>query len=488
MAERINDEVRGRPGYEGFLNDRVVSLAEALRDSGHYHTLMSGKWHLGMAGDRIPHARGFDRSFALLPGCHNHYGWEPEYENGDQIPRIASLFQRMYWKDDKPMVPSDLPGNFYSTDSFTDELLGYLRDRDAAKDDRPFFAYLPFTAPHWPLQAPSETIKKYRGVYDGGPELLRQKRLRALKDMGLVPKEAVPAPVVSKDENGNDTKTWEELTPDERALSARKMEAYAGMVDRIDYNVGRIVEYLEQGNELDNTVIMFLSDNGAEGAQFEAWPITAGGNMDSYVSKYHDNSLDNIGAYDSFAWYGSRWASASTAPGLLYKMFTSEGGIRVPFVIRYPKLIKPNTITNSFCTVMDVMPTLLDICGIPPPGTEYKGRQVEPLAGASWVPFLLGNAKEIHTEDHVTGWELFGRRAVRQGPWKALYIPKPFGPERWQLFNVLEDPGETSDVSEVMPEKLQHMIKLYQEYSERNGVINQSGKSRGQWNEAMDLK
>ncbi|KAJ2968521.1 hypothetical protein NQ176_g9140 [Zarea fungicola] len=137
---------------------------------------------------------------------------------------------------------------------------------------------------------------------------------------------------------------------------------------------------------------------------------------------------------------------------------------------------------------MDVMPTLLDICGIPPPGTEYKGRQVEPLAGASWVPFLLGNAKEIHTEDHVTGWELFGRRAVRQGPWKALYIPKPFGPERWQLFNVLEDPGETSDVSEVMPEKLQHMIKLYQEYSERNGVINQSGKSRGQWNEAMDLK
>lgn len=448
---------------------------------------MSGKWHLGQTPDRVPGARGFDRSFALLGGCHNHYGWEPAFEDRSKIPRIANVLGRMYYQDDKPMAPSELPQGFYSTDSFTDILLDYLRDRDDRQDDRPFFAYLPFSAPHWPLQAPLEVIDKYKGMYDDGPEALRQRRLASLKNLGLVPEAAIPASVISKDEDGNDTKTWEELTPEERAISARKMEAYAGMVDRIDQNIGRIISHLEQTHQLDNTIVMFFSDNGAEGAQFEAWPLTAGGNMDEHVAKYHNNSVENIGAYDSFAWYGSRWASASTAPGLLYKMFTSEGGIRVPFVMRYPNLIttQASSTDHSFCTVMDIMPTLLDLCDIPQPGTTYSDHPIAPIAGKSWLPYLTGNSSEIHGVDHVTGWELFGRRAVRQGSWKALYIPKPFGPERWQLFNILDDPGETADLAEKIPEKMKGMIKLYEEYCKENGVITQSGASRAQWSDKM---
>lgn len=268
--------------------------------------------------------------------------------------------RRMYFDHGKWVDPADLPENFYSTDSFTDTLIEYLEDRaskagsdnEPQAEKKPFFAYLPFSAPHWPLQAPLDMIAKYKGMYDDGPDALRQRRLKKLKELGLVPEGAVAAPVISKDEDGNDTKSFEDMTQTERKTSSRKMEAYAGMVDRIDWNVGRLRAFLEESGEWDNTIVMFSSDNGAEGAQFGAWPLTAGGDIEAHIAKYYDNSIQNIGAYNSFAWYGSRWASASTAPGLLFKMFTSEGGIRVPFVLRYPGLdISPGTIDHSFCTV-----------------------------------------------------------------------------------------------------------------------------------------
>lgn len=527
MAERMSPEMRAQPGYEGYLNDRVASLPEVLRDSGSYETLMAGKWHLGLTPDRSPQARGFDRSFALLGGCHNHYGFEPAYEDRKTIPRIAAVLGRMYSRDGRAFGPNELPADFYSSDSFTDELLGYLHDREARKgarsshgttsgtngmngtngasetngtngttdgsnDPPAFFAYLPFSAPHWPLQAPQETIAHYAGMYDDGPEVLRQKRLAALKKGGLVAADAVPAPVISLDEDGHDTATWEQMTPEQRRASARRMEVYAGMVERMDANIGRVLDALKASGELDRTLVLFFSDNGAEGAQFEAWPLTAGGDMDAYVARYHDNSLENLGARDSFAWYGARWASASTAPGRLFKMFTSEGGIRVPLVLRYPPLVStPGAIDHAFGTVMDIMPTILDLAGVTPPGTSYRGRPVAPIAGRSWLPHLrsLGTdapaATAIHPVDHVTGWELFGRRAVRQGSWKAIFIPAPFGPARWQLFNVLTDPGETEDRGDALPDKLQEMIALYENYCKQNGVIDQSGSSRDQWSDAV---
>lgn len=487
MTERLHPDIQGKPGYEGYLNDRVVSIQEILRDAG-YETLLSGKWHLGQTPDRIPGARGFDRSFSMLRGCHNHYGWEPAFgELRDTIPKLAAGLCRLYSRDDVMVGPEDLPKDFYSTDSFTETLLDYLKEKEARKDERPFFAYLPFSAPHWPLQAPMECINKYRDIYNDGPEALRQKRLASMKKMGLVPEDVVPAPVIAKAQDGSDLPTWEEMTEEERKVSVRKMEAYAGMVDRIDWNVGRVVKYLDERGDLDNTIIMFFSDNGAEGAQYEAWPLTAGGDMKEHVEKWHDNSIENIGAHNSFVWYGARWASASTAPSLLYKMYTSEGGIRVPFIMRYPGLnLKPGSVDGSFCTVMDILPTVLEACGVQHPGTTYQGREVAPLAGHSWVPYLRGAETKIHSEDHVTGWELFNRRAIRKGVWKGLYIPKPFGPEKWQLFNVLDDPGETNDLAESMPDKMEEMISLYGEYAKKNGVIEQSSAMRSFWSEKLN--
>lgn len=322
-------------------------------------------------------------------------------------------------------------------------------------------------------------------MYDDGWDVLRLKRLEKLKRVGLVSEYAVPAPVISKGEDGRDTKNWDELTSGEKKSFSRKMEVYAGMVDRIDQNVGRVVEYLKSTGQYDNTVIMFMSDNGAEGAQYEYAPLTSGGDMDSYCKEYHDNSLENMGRYDSFVWYGARWASASTAPGLLYKMFTSEGGIRVPFVVRYPKVFPAGAIDHSFSTVMDIMPTILDICNVKHPGTTYQGREIEPMTGATWLPYLRGEAAAIHSAEHVTGWELFGRRAIRQGPWKGLFIPKPYGPEQWQLFNLLEDPGETKDLVVEMPEKMKQMVALYEDYCKVNGVINQSDASRAGWSDSV---
>ena len=250
---------RGQPGYEGYLNDRVVALPELLKDAG-YATYMSGKWHLGLTPERGPKARGFERSFAHLPACSNHYAYEPQLNEGDGIPDFMTMSSIALHTEDGEYVRR-LPEGWYSSDGYGDKMLKYLQERNEMKDDRPFFAYFPFTAPHWPLQAPQNLIKKYRGVYDEGPGALRQKRLQRLKELGMVPPDVEPHPVVA-----DEVKPWDELTNDERAKSCRAMECFAGMVESIDINVGKVVDYLEQTGELDNTFVCFMSDNGAEGA------------------------------------------------------------------------------------------------------------------------------------------------------------------------------------------------------------------------------
>src|SRR6516225_4922698 len=256
MAESLTDELRGHPGYEGYLNDSVVTVAELLRDAD-YETLMSGKWHLGLTAHRSPAARGFERSFALLPGAANHYGYEPQ---ADVKPGLLRLTPSLYAEDRDFVAP---PQGFYSSDSFTDRLIGYLEARDRG---RPFFAYLAFSAPHWPLQAPAEIVAHYRGRYAAGPEALRLARLERVKRLGLAPANAEPDPMVGG-------RPWEELTEAERSLAARAMEVYAGMVERMDWNVGRVIDHLTRTGDLDNTFILFMSDNGAAGELLEAMPF-----------------------------------------------------------------------------------------------------------------------------------------------------------------------------------------------------------------------
>jgi arylsulfatase A-like enzyme len=454
MAESLTEELRGHPGYEGYLNDSVVTLAELLRDTG-YETMMSGKWHLGLTADRTPAARGFDRSFALLPGAANHFGYEPQ---SDAKPRLLRITAGLY-ADDHDFV-SALPRPFYSSDTFTDCLIHYLDGRDRS---RPFFAYLAFSAPHWPLQAPADIVAHYRGRYAAGPEALRLERLERLKRLGLVPANAEPHPIVGG-------RPWTELTQEECSLSARTMEVYAGMVERMDWNIGRVIDHLTRIDDLDNTFILFMSDNGAEGALLEAVP-RFGPNLLEFIGEHYDNSLDNIGRANSYAWYGPRWAQAATAPSRLYKGFTAQGGIRVCAFIRYPPLARQGEIGETLTTVMDVAPTLLDLASIAHPGTQYRGRAVAPLRGRSLLPYLERRSDAAHDPEEAIGWELFGRRAIRQGDWKAVFIPAPAGPGAWQLYDLAADPGETKDLARSHPDRLAALLSAWQRYVVETGVV-----------------
>ena len=473
---------QGKPGHEGYLNDRVVALPELLRDGG-YHTIMSGKWHLGLKPQYSPKARGFDKSFALLPGCANHYGYEPPYESVEEPPRFFETAVAALHMEGSEYV-SKLPDDFYSSDYYATKMIKYLDERSVSDKEKPFFAYLPFSAPHWPLQAPKESMDKYRGIYDDGPEALRLRRLERLKELGIVGQDVVPHEIVTAPKEQGE---WSTMTHEERAKSARSMEAYAGMVDRMDENVGRVLDYLKQTGEYDNTYIFFMSDNGAEGASYEARDVIREEVL-GHIHKYYDNSLDNIGRYNSFVWYGNRWAQAATAPSRLYKMFSTQGGCRVPLVVK-PAVRSAdqgdkggNKLTDAFCTVMDIVPTSLEYAGINHP-SEYKGRPVAPVRGKSWKAFLdaSGPSKQdspwdIHGEDHVTGFEVAGSGALRRGRYKITYVPKPHGPQRWEMFDILQDPGETNDISKEKPEDFEKMLELWAEYRDDVGVVGLRGE------------
>ncbi|VDB85257.1 unnamed protein product [Peniophora sp. CBMAI 1063] len=260
------------------------------------------------------------------------------------------------------------------------------------------------------------------------------------------------------------------------------MEVYAAMVECIDINVGKVIAHLKRTGEYDDTFICFMSDNGAEGAAYEAYPIIQS-TMLAHLRKYYNNALENLGAPNSFIWYGPRWAQAATAPARLYKMYTTEGGVRVPFLAKFPRShpLAPSLsrasgksgITDEFATVMDLMPSLLDMAGAPHPTPSYRGRAVVPMRGSSFVPFATGTSPRIHEQDHVTGWEMAGRAALRKGPFKIVFLPKPKGTEKWQLYDLSSDPGETTDLAneEEYAGKMEELLGHWEEYVLETGVV-----------------
>lgn len=445
MLEVSIPDFAGAPGYEGHLNGRVVTVAQLLKDAG-YRTILSGKWHLGDTPISKPHVRGFERSFAFLPAGGSHYGL-------GEVNRFATVAS-VYEEDGR--VVESLPDDFYSSDYFADRLVDFLgEDRE-----RPFFAYLPFTAPHWPLQAPDAEIAKYKGRYDDGPTALRARRLDRMKQLGLCAPDVTPHPVVTSEPE------WAEMSDAERAVSARCMEVYAAMVDRMDQAVGRVIAHLRDSGRLDDTFILFLSDNGAEGAVVEAMPIYGPMIVDR-IRQYYDNSLDNIGRPTSCVWYGARWAQAATAPCRLHKAFTSEGGIRVVGFASGKGVARGGSIGDAFSTAMDVTPTLLDMAGVVHPGGKHG---IAPMRGRSMAPWLADEAVAVHPDGTETGWELFGRRAIRKGDWKALWLPEPVGIGGWQLYDLADDPGETRDRAADRPELLKELVAAWDRYVQEVGV------------------
>ena len=426
MNELLTAQQRGQPGYEGHLNSRVVTLAEVLRDSG-YHTYMAGKWHLGDEPEHFPHARGFERSFSMLQGGASH--WSDRTGLQGKTQPIAK-----YSMDGKEL--RELPKDFYSSRSYADFLIDAIRENRG--DDKPFLAYFAPTAAHDPIHVPEPWLSKYRGRYDEGYEVLKTRRIAGAKRLGLVPK-AAPAPNLHPR-----TRPWKSLSPDEKALESRTMEAYAGLIENMDYHIGRIIDFLKDSGQYDDTIILFTSDNGPNPLYADEYPSNKG----SEWMKQFDNSLENIGRPGSFVGLGLGWASASAGPLDYFKLTTGEGGIRTPLIVSGPGVSGPRNI-DAFAYVTDIMPTILDLAEAEHPET-YGGREVERMRGKSLEGVMTGSHEGPHRKDSLIGGEMIDGKWMRKGDYKAVLVSKSgfgFGTGEWKLYNVTEDPGETQDLS-----------------------------------------
>ncbi len=446
MGELKTPEMEGHPGYAGYLNFEVAALPEVLKAGG-YHTYMAGKWHLGHEEETSPHARGFEETFSLATGGGSHYN--------DRKP--LSPPQTMIYRRNGEEVKS-LPDDFYSTKYYTDILLKWIKEDH--KDSRPFFAYLSYTAPHDPLHAPKEYIEKYKGKYDGGWDVLREKRLQGLKDLGIIHKDAKSFPRLPS------VKAWDQMSAEDRVEAARDMEVYAAMVDYMDEQIKRVFDYLKEIGEYDNTMIIFFSDNGANGHPKTAYP----GQTEAYLNSF-DNSLKNRGLKNSFIEPGPGWSQASMVPSRMFKAFTSEGGIKTPMLVKLPdKMAHAGTMNHSFFHVRDIMPTILDFTGVKH-SEQFSGRKVRPMQGKSVLDLLEGKVSTPYAEASQVGYELFGLKAFFFGDWKILWMPKPFGPGEWELFNLKQDPAELNDLSKQHPDILKEMITLWEQYKIDNKVL-----------------
>ncbi|MEM1111720.1 MAG: arylsulfatase [Pseudomonadota bacterium] len=452
MYEELSPNQKGQPGYEGHLNDRVVSVATLLRDTG-YSTYLSGKWHLANQPEQGAKSQGFQRSFALNSGGASHFGdMRPAY-HPDPEGKAA------YVEDDQTLT--QLPAEFeYSTKYYADKLLSYLREDQSGK---PFFAVLAYTAPHWPLQAPDEAIAKYKGRYDSGYDKLYAARRQRVAELGLIP--AAPEPP-----RPPAVKPWAELDSPQQREQARAMEIYAAMIDEIDVHTGRVIDYLRAEGELDNTFIVFMSDNGPEGHDLdETWPGDLFPAIRKVIDERHDFSFGNMGRPNSYVFVGHGWAMATSAGLRMYKAFPSEGGTRVTAFARFPRLIEAGSVHHEPVPVRDIVPTFLELAEIEHPGKRYRDRAIYPLQGQSLLPRLQDSATA--RDALLLGTELFGKYSLRHGDWKLLVMPPPYASGNYELYNIQADPGEANDLSQQESERLAAMIKLWEAYVADNGVI-----------------
>jgi arylsulfatase len=451
MAEFIYPEIAQLPGYVGHLADQVATIPELLRGAG-YHTYMAGKWHLGEDDSQSPYARGFEQTFTMMNGGGSHWA--------DMRP-LSPTQHMIYRRNGKKIT--ELPDDFYSSKDYTDAMIEFIDSNRG--DGTPFFAYLSYTAPHDPLHAPAAYIDKYKGRYDDGWDTLALQRLANLKELGLVPDNLDEFP------KNFMTRKWETLNADEKKKHARDMEVYAAMVEYMDMSMGRLFEYLKANGLYDNTLIVFFSDNGANGAPATAYP----GNRDgSYLASF-DNTLDNRGLASSFIDMGPNWAQASSAPFRFFKSFITQGGIKSPMIARLPgDMATGGQWNHAFLHVTDIMPTFLEFASASYPET-LSGRAIKQPIGKSMMPIMTGAGEWIR-DDRGVGYELFEMKAYIQGDWKLLRLPQPFGTGNWQLYNLKEDPGEIRDVSSDHPDIKEAMIAVWQKYAQENEVFDHKGR------------
>ena len=449
IPEAVPLEQADAAAYQGALSAEVGTIAEFLRAKG-YSTYMSGKWHLGHGPGQLPSERGFHRAVSLA---------DTGADNWRQRPYLP-IYRRANWYENGSRI--NLPNDFYSSEYFVDKAIEYIGSEPR---DKPFFAYVAFQAVHIPVQAPGEYRDRYLGVYDKGWEQLRADRTQGLIDKGMLPEGTQGYPLPT-------TPPWSEISPEAKAFEARGMAVYAGMVESMDHHVGRLIDHLDGLGELENTVFIFLSDNGAEGSLatralvgeprpatrlYRAWVKQSGFNM----------NFETLGEIDSYHDIGPAWASAVVGPLAWYKFFAGEGGLRVPMIIAgyrggAPVVSSPGAIAGAFGWATDVAPTILDLAGV---GVH---RQV---TGKSLLPVLNDADAEIRQAGEYVGYELGGNRALFDGRWKLVYNRVPGQAERWSLFDINADPAETVDLSQQFPERFVSMQQAYARWAAANDVL-----------------
>jgi arylsulfatase len=437
---------RGHAAYAGRLAPGIRLLSQDLRDRG-YHTYFTGKWDLGRAPEDAPQARGFERSWALLDGGASHFA--------DGAGLV--VFQRgaHYVEDGRPVEP---PPDFYSSTFYTDQMLRYLRARPA--DDRPYFAYVAYTAPHWPLQVPDAWLDRYRGAYDAGYEQLHASRLDRMRRAGLVP---ATVPVQPRPPQ---VPAWSGLDGAARAALARRMEIYAAMVELLDTEIGRLLEGARAAGGRRDTIIVFLSDNGPEGNDIRRLPLNQW-----WLPLAFDSSVAQLGREGSYSWLGPGWAMASATPLRLYKAYPTEGGYRVPAIVAWQGRIEAGRREQAVLNVTDLNATLREITGLPPLAAATAGRSFGALLeDANAAAPNAGRSMPL---------ELFGRRAVRRDQWKAVRFAPPLGAGRWQLYDMSSDPGEQQDLATGLPGILAPLVAAADRHAGEVGVVRPASGERG---------
>jgi arylsulfatase A-like enzyme len=452
IPEAIPPAQSGSASYQGVLGNNVVTVASLLEGAG-YHTYMAGKWHLGKDKHQLPSRRGFERTVVM-----NDTG----ADNWEQKPYLPIYKKANWFADGEEM---ELPEDFYSSRFLIDKTIEFI---DSNRDDsQPFFAYVPFQAVHIPVQAPQEFIDRYMGVYDAGWEQLREDRLAKAVELGVVP-EGVDMV------NMSTTQDWEALSDARKRYEAKRMAVYGGMVEAMDFHIGRLIGHLKATGEYDNTLFIFTSDNGTE----VSGPLNPEAARTRFLlrNQGYSTEYETLGLKGSFNSISPSFASASASPLAFYKFYAGEGGLRVPLIIAGQSvsglsIADKGGLNHALAYVTDITPTILSLAGVEAPGGRFGGRPVETMIGRNLVPLLEGDVERVYSEDDVIGYEVGGNAALFRGDYKIVMNRGPVGDSSWHLYNIVNDPGETEDLAEAMPERMQIMMRAYEQYVFENNVL-----------------
>ncbi|TWU51766.1 arylsulfatase [Rubripirellula reticaptiva] len=443
------------PGYQGRLRDDCATIAEVLKPAG-YNCYYVGKWH--MHHETGPIKRGFDEFYGYTFD-HSHDQYDAEYYERLPADRVKEI--------------DASADDFYATDVFNDYAIEFIKQ--GQKSEKPWLLFLGHSSPHFPVQAPAERADKYDEVYRRGWDILREERFERMQKLGLVdgdhwklsPRSIVPVDksAIANGFSGEPNPAWDSLEEDRQLDLARRMAIFAAMVEGVDNGVGQLVSHLKSTGDLDNTLILFLSDNGA---CYEWGPFGFDGqSRRGETTLRTGDKIREIGQRGTHQSYGSVWANLGNTPFRLYKHFTHEGGISTPFIAHWPKGIgKPNKWVRDPAHLMDILPTLIDAAEATYP-QELKGNRITPLEGKSLLPAFMGES----LPDRTIGFDHQAAHAIRQGDWKAVYAKRMPHELKWELYNLAEDRCEMNDLAEKDPERVKKMTADWDAWARRVGVI-----------------